>query len=75
MSETTVNGRATLRDVMELQSKMNQQQQEIRKEMNDGFLVLKTQNAKNSAIVAMIVSALMSILVGVTITLLTGAIK
>ena len=65
---TTTNGRATLRDIMELQQDMNDQLKDIR----DDITALKVQNAKTSAIVALIVSGLTTVLVSVFMYFIKG---
>lgn len=55
------NGRATLRDILELQNLMHSKVEEIRNDL----VCLKIQNAKNTAAVAGIVSILTSVIVGI----------
>ena len=68
MPEET-NGRATLRDIMDLQTLMNSKIDGVRTDMVE----LKIQSAKNTAFVSLVVSILTSVIVALVVTKFIGS--
>lgn len=66
--DSTVNGRATLRDIMQVQHLTNCELKEIRKDI----AVIRAQSTRNTAIIAILVSLVTSLITGTLLYFVKG---
>ena len=66
--ETTANGRATLRDIMQVQHDTNAELKEIQKDI----AAIRVQSTRNTAVIAILVSLVTTIVTGFIFQALKG---